>query len=338
MFNIALISRCHPHAKENRYVNQLKDISEAKITYVWDEDKERGMQWADELSVAFEPNFDALLEKDDVDGIVITSSTEMHKEIIIKAAKKGKHVFTEKALAMNYKEALEIKKVVDESGIEFGIVFPRRAKREYNYAKKLIDNGAFGEISLIRIRVAVTNLADLPNAWFMSEAEGGGGGAIRDLSCHTIDLACWYLGEPESINVTKGYIRNHSVEDTGICNIKFKNGAVAVLDSNYAAPLSDNWYTLEIYGSEMAYIAGTHDVTMIKIDRTKENPGVQDVIQEVISVNEVDDVERPLPIQQWINAATGQGENLCTIDAGVMVNKVLDAADKAAEENRTVEI
>lgn len=328
MFNIALISRWHAHALENRYVNQLKDIPEAKITCVWDFDLDRGKAWAEELNADFEADLDKLLARDDVDGILITAPTGMHKDIILKAAKAGKNVFTEKALAMNYEEACEIEKAVKESGIEFGIVFPRRGIREYNYAKQLCEEGAFGDICLVRIRVAVTNRANLAESWFMPEEEGGGGGAIRDLACHTIDVACWLLGEPDTISVTKGYIGGHMVEDTGICNIKFKNGALAVLDSTFSAPLSDNWYTLEIYGSKMAYIAGTHEVTIIKSDGT----------QEVISVNDVKHEGRPLPIQQWINACTGKGENICTVDAGALVNKVLDAAEIADKENRTVKI
>ena len=46
----------------------------------------------------------------------------------------------------------------------------------------------------------------------------------------------------------------------------------------------------------------------------------------------------PLPIEQWINACTGKGENICDIDAGVLVNKVLDASSKAIRDNCTVDI
>ena len=108
MFNIAMISRWHPHAKENRYINQLMDMDDAKITCVWDEDVARGQKWADELSVEFEANLDELLARDDVDGICVTAPTDKHKEIIIKAAKAGKHVFTEKPLAFDSDEANDI--------------------------------------------------------------------------------------------------------------------------------------------------------------------------------------------------------------------------------------
>ncbi len=326
MFQIAMISRWHPHARGNRYINQLKDIPETEISCVWDYDKTRGKAWADELKVDFDTNLDHLLAREDVDGICITAPTNMHKDIIIKAAKAGKHIFTEKALAMNYKEALEVKKVVEETKIELGIALPRRGNREYLFAKKLYAQGKMGDIALMRVRNAVTNQASFEEHWFKEEPTGGGG-AIRDLGCHNIDLACWILGEPESISVMTGHLRNFAVDDTGVCNIKFKNGAIAMIDSTFSAPLCNNWYNLEIYGSKMAFIADPGNVTLIHQNGTK-------------TVMQVGDIKEgyPLPIQQWVNACTGKGQNICNVDAGVLVNKVLDAATVAMKKNCTVTI
>lgn len=328
MFRVAMISRWHPHATagDHRYVKQLKSIPEAKITCVWDFDPERGKAWADELHVEFEGDLDKLLAREDVDGICITAPTNMHKDIILKAARAGKHVFTEKALAMNYEEALEIQKAVEETGVQLGVVFPRRANREYLYAKKLYDAGEFGDVALLRARNAVTNLAKFEPHWFQAEPVGGGG-AVRDLGCHNIDLACWILGEPESISVTVGHIRNFAVDDTGVCTMKFQNGAIAILDSTFSAPLSGNWYSLEIYGSKLAFIADPENVTLIHGDGTKEQRRISDMEEGY-----------PLPLRQWVNACLGTGENICDVYAGVLVNKVLDAAAKAMENQCTVEI
>ena len=116
MFRIAMISRWHPHARENRYVKQLENIPETQITCVWDSDEKRGKEWAEELHADFEADLDTLLQRKDVDGICITAPTDQHREIILKAAKAGKHVFTEKALAMDGREAQEVRKAVKESG------------------------------------------------------------------------------------------------------------------------------------------------------------------------------------------------------------------------------
>ena len=332
MFNIAMISRWHPHAMENRYANQLKDIPDTKITCVWDFDAERGQVWADELNADFEKDLNNLLSRADVDGICITAPTDMHKDIIIKAARAGKHIFTEKALAMNYQEALEVKAEVEKAGVKLGVVFPRRANREYLYAKKLYESGEFGTVALMRVRNAVTINAVFEEHWFKEEPIGGGG-AIRDLGCHNIDLACWILGEPDEINTMTGFTRGFAVDDTGVCNIKFKNGAVAMVDSSFSEPLSNNWYNFEMYGSKMSFIADTKTVTIIRNGDTGKI--VSD--KEVINIENLPEGHK-LPIAQWIDACTNGGELVCDIDAGVLVNRVLDAADIACREKRTVKI
>lgn len=323
MFRVAMISRWHPHAVEDRYVNQLKEIPDTAVSCVWDDDQPRGRAWAEELGVAFEPDLDALLRRENVDGICITAPTNRHKEIILKAAAAGKHVFTEKALAMNGAEAREVRQAVEQSGIRLGLAFPRRANREYLYAKKLYDAGAFGQAALMRIRNAVTNRAVFAPHWFKAEPVGGGG-AIRDLGCHNIDLACWILGEPDSVSVTLGHVRGFDVDDTGVCNLTFPCGAIAMLDSTFSAPLCGNWYSFELYGSKLAFLSDTEQVTLIHADGSRERFPIAEL-----------EPGYPLPLHQWVNACTGQGENLCDVAAGERVNRVLDAAARAMESHRT---
>ncbi|MDD6916126.1 MAG: Gfo/Idh/MocA family oxidoreductase, partial [Eubacteriales bacterium] len=162
---------------------------------------------------------------------------------------------------------------------------------------------------------------------------GRGGGAIRDLGCHNIDLACWILGEPDEINTMTGFTRGFAVDDTGVCNIKFKNGAVAMVDSSFSEPLSNNWYNFEMYGSKMSFIADTKTVTIIRNGDTGKI--VSD--KEVINIENLPEGHK-LPIAQWIDACTNGGELVCDVDAGLLVNRVLDAADIACREKRTVKI
>ncbi len=198
--------------------------------------------------------------------------------------------------------------------------------------KKLYESGEFGTVALMRVRNAVTINAVFEEHWFKEEPIGGGG-AIRDLGCHNIDLACWILGEPDEINTMTGFTRGFAVDDTGVCNIKFKNGAVAMVDSSFSEPLSNNWYNFEMYGSKMSFIADTKTVTIIRNGDTGK----------IVSDKEVIDIENlpeghKLPIAQWIDACTNGGELVCDVDAGVLVNRVLDAATVACREKRTVKI
>lgn len=100
-----------------------------------------------------------------------------------------------------------------------------------------------------------------------------------------------------------------------------------MIDSTFSAPLCNNWYNMEIYGSKLAYLADSEQVTVIHDNGTKE----------VFPISDLPTLY-PQPLRQWINAATGQGEMICGVEAGVMVNRVLDAAGLSLKEQRMVPV
>ena len=79
----------------------------------------------------------------------------------------------------------------------------------------------------------------------------------------------------------------------------------------------------------MAFLADTENVTIIRRSNEAE--------KEIVKINDLP-AGYPLPIKQWVDACTKGAENICNVDAGVLVNQVLDAAVLAAEQERTVKI
>lgn len=106
-----------------------------------------------------------------------------------------------------------------------------------------------------------------------------------------------------------------------------------MIDSCFSEPLSNNWYNFEMYGSKMSFLSDTDKVTIIRND--DESKIVNE--KKVIDINSLPEGHK-LPIAQWVDACTNGGELVCDIDAGVLVNRVLDAAAIASKEKRTVEI
>ena len=106
-----------------------------------------------------------------------------------------------------------------------------------------------------------------------------------------------------------------------------------MVDSSFSEPLSNNWYNVEMYGTKMSFISDTKTVTIIRNDDTSKIVNEKEVI-------DIDDLPEgyKLPIAQWIDVCTNGGELVCDINAGVLVNRVLDAADIACREKRTVKI
>ncbi len=326
MFRIAMLSRWHVHSFVNRYVDELADIPNAHIQCVWDEDATRGAQWAGELRVDFEPDLQALLARDDVDGVCVTAATTAHKDLLIACAKAGKHIFTEKSLTTTLQDAFEVQRVVKESGIQFCIAFPRRSNPEFAYARMLYMRGELGRIAIMRVRNGIYGINSLPYYWF--DAAQTGGGTLMDLGCHPIYLVLWLLGNPISVSATFSYIHKKAVEDAAVCTILFDNGAIAIIESSYDSPILST-YNFELYGTKGTYLAQSDSEYAIlkEADGTTHNILIKSL-----------PVFDPSPMRQWVDACTGEGKILCDIDEAVALIRILDAAYKAHAQRRTVDL
>ena len=114
MFRVAVLSFWHVHARD--YALETKDHPGTEITAVWDEDRERGQLEASKRGVPFHHDLEGLLSREDVDGVVVTTPTVAHREVIPAAARAGKHVFAEKVIAPTLSEARQVVAEVEEAG------------------------------------------------------------------------------------------------------------------------------------------------------------------------------------------------------------------------------
>ena len=201
MLKVAMLSKWHVHAPE--YARRLSEMDDVQLTCVWDEIPERGQAWAKELGTAFEPDLDKLLARDDVDAVCIDTPTNMHKDIMIKAAKAGKHIYTEKVMCLNVKDCDEVIKAVEENHVVFTISLPQRAWPKFLFIKQAIESGVIGDVTVLRCR----NCHDgalagwLPDYWYDPETTGGG--AMMDLGAHPMYLSAWMLGASSPCSPTR---------------------------------------------------------------------------------------------------------------------------------------
>ena len=124
MIKVAMLSGWHVHAKG--YARQANSIPGVEVAAIWDEEPSRGEAWAEELGVPFYADLDELLAVDDIDGVIVDTPTNMHREVIVKAAKAGKHIFTEKVLALTVEDCEAIAEAVKEAGVKFAISYPHQ--------------------------------------------------------------------------------------------------------------------------------------------------------------------------------------------------------------------
>ncbi len=325
MLNVAMLSKWHVHAED--YARKLQTHGNVKITAVWDEQPERGREWAARLDADFEADLDTLLRREDVDGVVVDAPTSMHADVMVAAAQAGKHIFTEKAMALTTEECDRISAAVREAGVKFCISFPARTRPQELFAKQLIDDGILGDVTLLRIRNGHDGALNnwLPQYWY--DEKQAGGGAMMDLGCHPMYLASWYLGKPKRITSMFHYFTQRAVEDNAQCSIEFANNAVALVETSlvtYRTPSA-----LEIYGTEGTLIASDSNVKVIS--KKFDSPFSGWITPTRLPA------AQPLPIIQWADALLEDKPTPFGLEDGTKLTELLEAAYIAHRENRTVE-
>lgn len=119
MINVALVGTWHVHF--HGYAKEIESNPLCRITALWDNDAVKGKEKAAEFNCEFVADYDELLKRADVDAVMVCTSTDLHHEVIKKAAEAGKHIFTEKVLCFTEADALDVAEAVKKTGVKFCI-------------------------------------------------------------------------------------------------------------------------------------------------------------------------------------------------------------------------
>ncbi|MCL2361656.1 MAG: Gfo/Idh/MocA family oxidoreductase [Defluviitaleaceae bacterium] len=312
--NVAILSRWHVHA--DGYAKEFQARPDVKLTVMWDEEPEKGKAFAEKYGLDFETDLNKLLARDDVDAVCINAPTNMHRDVMVAAAKAGKHIFTEKVLAATAKEAADIRKAVEENDVKFCISFPHRTFPNNLLAKKVLDEGLLGTVTYVRVR----NAHDGASAgWlpphFYDEVQCGGG-AMIDLGAHPMYLTGWLLGKPSEIASAFTYVTGHAVEDNAVCVMKYPTGAIAVSETGFVTGKSP--FVMEIHGT-----AGSFAIA--------EN--------EVVFTGEYDLPEAlPGAIPQFVDGVLYGKDILFGMDDAILLTEIMEAAYKAHRQGGFVKV
>jgi len=178
-----------------------------------------------------------LLALPELDLVVICTPCGTHADIIVDAARAGKHVIVEKPIDVNLAKIDAAIAACREAGVKLQVGFGRRFAAGIRPLKQAIDEGKMGRMALVH----ATCQRDRPPEYFTDSSwrgtwAGEGGGCLMNQGSHVIDLMLYLCGDVESVTaVTKEL--NHpmiEVEDTAAALLKFENGAVGAITATTA--------------------------------------------------------------------------------------------------------
>ncbi len=173
----------------------------------------RASTLAESYGVAAEPSVDALLNRPDIDAVVITSPDQNHCEQTVAAAAKGKHVLVEKPMAPNVKECDAMIAACKKAGVNLAVVKTERYRTLTRRAKQLIDEGAIGRICMFRTvscyPVSLGSYILTSRPFYKDPASGG---LFMSIACHNVDFLFWLTGG----HATQVYAQANTYSDLGV--------------------------------------------------------------------------------------------------------------------------
>jgi len=189
-------------------------------------------------------SYDDLLADPNIDAIYNPLPNHLHAEWSIKAAEAGKPTLCEKPLAVTADEAQGIVDAFKERGILFAEAFMYRFHPRTERVKQLVDEGALGDVRLIRAAFSF-QIGDEDNVRLYGPEQGGG--SLMDVGCYCINLMRHVTGEePERVSASAVF-GDTQVDEWLVGTLAFPSGALGVLDCGFR---SLDRHTYEIRGSE----------------------------------------------------------------------------------------
>ncbi|UPJ51953.1 Gfo/Idh/MocA family oxidoreductase [Bradyrhizobium sp. 200] len=226
-------------------------IEGACLTAVCDPIRARADVIATKFGVPAHYDIDDFLARKDIDAVAVLTPSGMHPAHVIACAKAGKHVVVEKPMALRLQDADDMIRACDEAGIKMFIVKQNRFNVPVVKARAALDAGRFGRLILGTVRVrwcrdqAYYDQDDWRGTWAHD------GGVLTNQASHHVDMLEWFFGDVVSVHARAvTALANIETEDTAVATLKFRNGALGVIEATTAARPTDLEGSLSILGEK----------------------------------------------------------------------------------------
>ena len=227
-FRIALVG-CGRIAQN--HFDSVKQIDGLAFTAVCDIVESRAKSAGEQLGVPWFTDYEHMLREAECDVVVIATPSGLHPQHGILAAKAGKHVISEKPMAITLASADALVHACDDAKVQLFVVKQNRLNPPIQLLRKAIEKGRFGRIYLANTTVRWAR----PQEYY-DQAKWRGtwefdGGAFMNQASHYVDLMQWLCGPVESVVAkTATMARRIEAEDTGVAVLKFRSGALGTIE------------------------------------------------------------------------------------------------------------
>ena len=281
-----------------------------------------------------------LLDKSDCDLVTICTPSGLHPQMVIEAARAGRHVMTEKPMATRWKDGLAMIHACDEARRRLFVVKQNRRNATLQLLKRAVDEQRFGRIYMVHLNVFWTR----PQSYYDSAKWRGtwemDGGAFMNQASHYVDLLEWLIGPVADVQAMTGTLARHiEVEDSGVLNVRWRNGALgsmAVTMLTYDKNLEGSITIIGEKGTARIGGVAVNEIQIWKFDEPRDYDAT--VAESSYATTSVYGFGHPLYYKNVIDVLRGEAEPETDGREGLKSLEILIAAYCSARDNKTVSL
>lgn len=225
---VALVGCGRISANHFEAIDRIEGLT---LVAVCDSIESRARAAGEKWHVPFFTSYEQMLAEVPCEAVAIATPSGSHPAHGIAAARAGKHVICEKPMAISLASADALVKACDDAGVHLFVVKQNRLNATVQLVKRALDKGRFGRIYMANATVRWAR----PQEYYDQAPWRGtwefDGGAFMNQASHYVDLIQWLVGPVESVMAkTATLARRIEAEDSGAAILKFRNGAIGVLE------------------------------------------------------------------------------------------------------------
>jgi UDP-N-acetyl-2-amino-2-deoxyglucuronate dehydrogenase len=325
-----------------KHCEALAELPDAELAAVCDIKPELAKATGEKWKVPFFSGYEEMLSAVDVDAVNILTPSGLHAEHAIGVAKKfKKHIVCEKPMALTIPDADAMIDACSQTGVKLFVVKQNRFNLPVMKLREALEQGRFGKLVLGTVRVRWArdqryyDQASWRGTWALD------GGVFTNQASHHLDLLEWMMGEVAEVSaVTATQLVKIEAEDTGLAILKFKNGALGVIEATTAARPKNIEGSLSVLGDSGTVEIGGFAVNELKLWQFRE-PRPDDA-EVMTSFREnppnVYGFGHSRYLQHVVDCLQGKAEPLVDGREGRKSLELITALYEAAETGRRVKI
>ncbi|MBE0471946.1 MAG: Gfo/Idh/MocA family oxidoreductase [Methyloprofundus sp.] len=279
MIKFALLG-CGRIAKRHSELLGNNQICNAKLVAVCDTDIDKAKKIGDSFDTPYFTDMHEMLNTVDIDVVSVLTESGNHAKHVVEIVKYKKNIVVEKPMALTLEDADAMIQACDEAGIKLFVVKQNRFNVPVMKMREALIAGRFGKMVLGTVRVrwcrpqSYYDQASWRGTWALD------GGVLTNQASHHVDMLEWMMGEVESVHaMSTTALAKIEAEDTAVVTLRFKNGALGVIEATTATRPKDLEGSLSILGEGGTVEIGGFAVNQMKVwSFVEEEDGDNDVM------------------------------------------------------------